>query len=117
SGRRRRGGSCGSGGCGRYAWPPVSRASLLDLEESCEGLDCGLDRGELVGREGVEASRKPGGAAGADTAKSPLALVGQRQADAATVGFARRACDEAVALEPRDALRHRGGGDLVVRGE
>src|SRR5262249_34807186 len=51
-----------------------------------------------------------------DAAERALAVLGQCQTCAATIGFALGACDEAVPLEPRDALRHRGGGDALLGG-
>src|SRR5581483_7765355 len=74
-------------------------------------------RGEVGRLECAEPARKPGGTAGADAAERALAVLGQREPGAAAVGLALRAGDEAVALEPGDALRHRGGRDALLRGE
>src|SRR5262249_53332748 len=117
SGRRRRACSSGSGGCGTCAWPSVSRLRFLGLHEPRQSFGSDAYRGELVGRQLLEAAREPRGAAGANPTQGALALLGQREADAAVVLLARRPCDEAVTLEPGDALRHRGGGDALVCSE
>src|SRR5579871_6416465 len=82
-----------------------------------ERVDGRADRDELGSRERVEPRREPRRAAGADAAQRALALIRQRQPDLAAVGLALRARDETVALEPRDALRHRGGRDALLGGE
>src|SRR6185503_9619614 len=109
--------SCGSGGCGTCAVRLSSRATFCELEEARERLRRRSHRGELSRRESAESARKPRGAAGANAAKRALAVLCQCQSDAAPVGLAPRARDEAGALEPRDALRHRGGRDALFRGE
>src|SRR5207248_8244119 len=82
-----------------------------------ERLDRGVDGGELLRRQIAEARREPGGAARADAAQDALAVLGQGQPDAPAVGLARRARDEAVALEPVDVVRHRGWRDTLIRSE
>ena len=67
-----------------------------------ERLDRGLDRGQLVVVEPAQVLLEPRRAPGAHASQQPLALVGQRQADAAAVFGVARALDQPCLLEPVD---------------
>ena len=82
-----------------------------------ERLDRCLDRGDLVVLEPAQAVRQPGRAAGAHALEQALALVGQRQPDAAPVVLVPRALDQPRLLEPVDVAGERGRRDSLLGGQ
>jgi hypothetical protein len=80
--------------------------SFRVLEEEGEGLDRGVDRRELLGREPLELAGQPGRAAPLDGAQDTLSSGADRQTLAASVGRVGAPLDEPRALQPIDSARY-----------
>src|SRR5688572_10230797 len=82
-----------------------------------ERLDRALEHFELLVVEAAQPLGQPGRAARANTLQQPLALTGEREADAAPVTLVADTLEQPCLLEPVDMAREGGSGDPLLGGE